>query len=137
MKVLIQSLMLLGNEFLAALPALMNRRSEFDYLSFNPAGSQRQIKGSPYSGLPESSPFFDAARHFLTFTDRAPRSCDHDLFGSSDVSVVTLLLSGHALADGFVRTHIDFLPLIVEVGALVDVFKVSVNEVDLAPCVKV
>src|SRR5262245_9111187 len=86
LKVPIQSLMPLGNKLLAALLALMNRRSEFNYLSFNPAESQRQIKGSLYSGFLGSNLLFDAARQFRTFTDWAPRGCDHDLFGSPDAS---------------------------------------------------
>src|SRR5215510_13459963 len=137
MKVLIQSLIFLGNEFLTALLALINRRSEFNHLSFDPTGSQRQIKGSLYSGFLGSNLLFDAARQFHTFTDGAPRGCDHDLFGSPDASVETLILFGYALADGFARTHIDSLPLIVEVGTLVNVFIVIVNEVNPAPRVKV
>src|SRR5215510_4499108 len=137
MKVLIQSLIFLGNEFLTALLALINRRSEFNHLSFDPTGSQRQIKGSLYSGFLGSNLLFDAARQFRTFTDGAPRGCDYDLFGSPDDSVETLILSGNALADSFARSHVDSLPLIVEVGALVDVFIVIVNEVNLTPCVKV
>jgi hypothetical protein len=43
MKALIQSLVLLRDKLLAAVPALMNRRSEFDYLSLNPARSHQQI----------------------------------------------------------------------------------------------
>src|SRR5262245_46902434 len=83
-EVPIQGLMLLRNKLLTAILALINRRSEFNHLSFNPAGSKRQIKGSLYSGFPGSNLLFGAARQFRTFTDGAPRGCDHDLFGSPD-----------------------------------------------------
>ena len=137
MEVFIQALMVVRRKRGPTLHALMDGGATHNHFAFPPAWRYHQIKGPLDAGFLRPHLFLDAADEVLTLAHRTACGHDHDVLGCSEGPIGALLVSRSALPQCFAGADIDSVPLIVEVGTLIDVLVIWVDEGNFAPHMEV
>ena len=134
MKMLIQSLMLIRNKLFTTYKTLMHRRSMLNYSTSDSSWCKNDIERSLDSWFLCSNLLPNSTDYFITTTNRALRSDNHDLLRGFEVTIGRRCFTCSAFPKSFVSANIDSLPLIVKIRAVIDKFIVRMNEIHPSPC---
>src|SRR5262249_1229648 len=129
-----QPLVAFWEEDLAASAILVDRGPALDHPSLDPAGREDQVEGPLLPGREAGRML--APLPLAHFPSAAGRTClvdPPDLPGGPQGFFPRLTLPPHFLPEQLVGAGVDVLPLVVEVGTLVDELVVGMEEIDLAP----